>query len=83
MAVSALIVTLDEDRDGAALRALADDGRFTIGPREGDRVAVVLDTPGPDADDAAFDWLRGQPGVAFVDVIAVYLDPLAAASETP
>lgn len=77
MAVSALIVTLQEERSGAALRAIAGDDRFTIGPRDGDRVAVVLDTPEPDADQAAHDWLREQPGVTFVDVVAVYLDSLS------
>jgi len=76
MAVSALIVTLRSGRQDDALGAIAGDDRFAIGPREGDRVAVVLDTPATDADDAAYDWLRAQPGVAFVDVVAVYLDPL-------
>lgn len=74
MAVSALIVTIDEGCD-ATLRAIADDRRFTLGPRQGERVALVLDTPAATDDEAAFEWLRARPGVEAVDVVAVYLDP--------
>lgn len=80
MSVSALVLTLAEDPAAAddALRAIAADGRFTLGQREGPRrVALVQDTPDRDADQAAHDWLLARPGVAFVDVVLVYLDPPA------
>ncbi len=84
MAVSALIVTLSEDPELAqtTLRALGRDARFTVGETRVDRrVAVVLDTPDPAADEAAHAWLRALRGVEFVDVVLVYLDDPAAPQE--
>ncbi|MCO5167415.1 MAG: hypothetical protein M9894_13795 [Planctomycetes bacterium] len=77
--MSALVLTLADDPAAAddALGAIAADARFTLGPREGPRrVALVMDTPDRDADQAAHDWLLARPGVAFVDVVLVYLDPV-------
>lgn len=76
MAVSALVVTLRGDAPPDALRPLEADPRFRTGPAGAGarRVPVVLDTAGPDEDRRAHEWLLGLRGVAFVDVVAVYLD---------
>lgn len=74
MSVSALVVTLEPSRAEAVIESIADDGRFTLGPRAGARQGMVLDTPDAVADRTAHDWLLALPGVLAVDVLAVYLD---------
>lgn len=81
MAVSALVVTLRKNSGPEALLLLAGDGRFLVGPTAGGegplRVPVVLDTASPEEDRRAYEWLLEQAGIAFVDVVAVVLDPEA------
>jgi hypothetical protein len=82
MAVSALVVTLRKNSGPEALLLLSGDSRFLVGSTAGGegpllRVPVVLDTASPDEDRRAHEWLLEQAGVAFVDVVAVVLDPEA------
>ncbi len=81
MPIGALVVTLAEDEAAAAapLRELQADPRFTLGPREGRRVAVVAEAGDAAAGEAAWDWLRALPGVAFVDLVLVHFAQEASA----
>lgn len=74
MPVVGLIVTLSPDPAAAesALAWLGKDQRFTLGPVDGLRVAVVLDTPDREADEAAWDDLAAVAGVAHAE--PVYAD---------
>lgn len=75
MAVSSLVIDIADGAAGDSARdALRADARFTLGPANGTRQAVVLDTPSAIADTDAFDWLRDLPGVRWVTVVRVYLD---------
>lgn len=75
MSISSLVLDVADDATGsAALRLIAADARFTLGPVNGTRHAVVLDTPSIDDDTAAFDWLRDQPGIRLVTLVRAYLD---------
>jgi len=75
VAISSLVIDIADDADGrAAEAALAADPRFTLGPVQGSRRAVVLDTPSALDDTDVFDWLRDLPGVRWVTVVRVYLD---------
>lgn len=75
MSISSLVIDAAPDASGrAALAAVAADPRFTLGPSQGTRHAVVLDTPCAADDTAAFDWLRDLPGVRLVTLVAAWLD---------
>jgi len=76
MPVSGLVITVESrDESGErALRQIAADPAFTIGQREQARVAVVLDTPGRDADRSRWEWVRDLPGVTHVDVVFVHFE---------
>lgn len=75
MGISSLVVDIADDAVGrATLKAIADDERFTLGPAQGTRHAIVVDTPSAVADSAAFDWLQGLDGVRWTTVVRAYLD---------
>jgi hypothetical protein len=75
MSISSLVLDVAEDATGSeALRLIAADARFTIGPANGTRHAIVLDTPSVLEDTDAFDWLRDLPGIRLVTLVSAYLD---------
>ena len=75
MSISSLVLDVAEDATGSeALRLIAADARFTIGPAHGTRHAIVLDTPSVLEDTDAFDWLRDLPGIRLVTLVSAYLD---------
>lgn len=75
MSISSLVLDVAEDATGSeALRIIAADARFTIGPANGTRHAIVLDTPSVLEDTDAFDWLRDLPGVRLVTLVRAYHD---------
>jgi hypothetical protein len=75
MSISSLVIDVADSVAGrAALLAIADDPRFTLGPANGTRHALVLDTPSIADDTDAYDWLRDLPGVAFITLVSAYLD---------
>lgn len=75
MGISSLVIDIADDAQGrAALTAIAGDGRFTLGPAQGTRHAIVVDTPSAGADTDAFDWLRDLAGVRWTTVVRAYLD---------
>ena len=75
MSISSLVIDVADDAAGrSALAALAADRRFTLGPANGARHAIVLDTPSVLDDTAAFEWLRDLPGIRLVTLVRAYLD---------
>lgn len=75
MSISSLVIDIaDDDTGREALRQIAADPRFTLGPANGRRHALVLDTPSVLADSDAFDWLRDLPGIGLVTLVSAYLD---------
>ena len=84
MSISGLVVTLADDAAAeAALASLATDPRLSIGDRFDRRVAVVADTPSPQADLDLWDQLRRTPGIENIDVTFVHLDSDAEAPSGP
>ncbi|MDZ4754570.1 MAG: hypothetical protein SGJ11_08740 [Phycisphaerae bacterium] len=77
MAISGLVVTLHEDSAAAdaAVSALSDDGRVSVGERFGRRVAIVAETGSVAEDRDLWDALLAIPGVEHLDVAYVALDP--------
>jgi hypothetical protein len=81
MAVSSLIIDLAPDGVGEAARtALAADPRVTLGPRAGNRQALVVDCPTAEGDIAFYEHLQRQAGVRLVTLVAAYLDDEAPAT---
>jgi len=74
LAISGLVVTMDDAGVASVLAALRADPRITLGPPAGVRQPVVIETAGPAEDDAVWAWLRSIPGVRFVDVAYVHFD---------
>jgi nitrate reductase NapAB chaperone NapD len=74
MAVSGLVVTVDQARAAAVADTLRADPRFTLGPLQGSRLPVVVETAGVDEDDEVWAWLHSIPGVRFVDVAYVHFE---------
>ena len=76
MAISGLAILLSPVPDlcASALAALADHSELELGPRAGDRIAAVLDTPDARQDRVAVEALAAIPGVLRVDLVCVYFD---------
>lgn len=77
MPVSGLAITLSSDARAAAecLRALETESRIELGPRHGNRLAIVTETQSQEEDKALWAWLDALPGVTLVDVAFVHFDP--------
>jgi ribosomal protein S1 len=73
MTISALVITLDEDRERRelALRALRARADVELGHPHGVRVPVVTDARD---GEAVFEALREIDGVVHVDVVAIAED---------
>ena len=78
MSISSLVIDIADSEEGrAALRAIAGDSRFTLGPAKGTRHAVVVDTPSILDDTSAYEGLRDLQGVGFITLVSAYLDDAA------
>lgn len=75
MPVSGLLLTIDPSHEPALRSALAADLRTTPGELVGTRLPVALDTPSRQADEAAWAWLRALPGVKWIDLVWISIDP--------
>ncbi len=75
MAISALVITLDDDpqRRRAALEALRGDERLTLGEPAGNRLPLVAETRRAREGVELIEGLFTQPGIRFVDVVSVDL----------
>jgi len=74
MPVSGIVVVLNGRDDAGAQRALASDGRCTVGVARGRRVPVVVDAPSPAEGGEVLRSLERLPGVAMIEVVSVDLD---------
>jgi len=75
MSISSMVIDVADNVDGAELLdALRANARFTLGPVNGNRHAIVLDTPSVLDDTAAFEWLRDHAGVRLVTLVRAYID---------
>lgn len=76
MPVSSLLLHLprEEERARALLEELAARPEFWVGPSEGRRAALVLDTPSEEANRRAWRWLRDHPAAVHVDVLAIHFE---------
>lgn len=75
MSISSLVIDVDNGVSGRELlAALATDPRFTLGPADGTRHALVVDTPSSAADTEVYDWLQSHPGIRLVTLVRAYLD---------
>jgi nitrate reductase NapAB chaperone NapD len=80
--ISSLVVTLEdnEQRAADAIAAVASMAVFQVGPLQGSRLPVVLETSdGAQARDW-HDWILRLPGVVSADVAFVSFDPPDVAS---
>lgn len=74
MAISGLVLTVAEGYAAKVTDALRADPRITVGPAQGSRLPVVIETAGVVEDDEAWAWLHSIPGVDFVDVAYVHFE---------
>ena len=76
MAISGLAILLspEPDQRESALSALAAHPQLELGPRNGDRISAVLDTPDTHQDRLAVKQLENLSGVLRVDLVCVYFD---------
>ena len=76
MPISALSLALTNDEHAAeALDALRQHPNVQLGAHVDRRVAAVLDTPDEQTNKRSWSWLNALPGIAFVHVLFVHLDP--------
>lgn len=73
MAISGLVITLDEDPHLhlQALEALRADGRLELGTPCGNRLPVVVATADATEGEAVVEELFTWPGIQFVDLVCV------------
>lgn len=75
MAISSLIIDVAQDSSGsAAVEALSADARVTMGPRVGNRQAIVVECSAAQDDIAFFQKLQTQPGIRLVTLVQAFLD---------
>lgn len=73
MPVSGLVITICEEtrlREDV-IGDLSQHPQMTMGEMEGNRLAVLLDTPTRADDKASLKWLESLPGVMMVEVAFV------------
>ncbi len=75
MPVSSLLMTIDSARESELRECLAVDPRTTLGATFGQRLVLVLETASRRDDTAAWAWLKGLPGVLFIDLVWISIDP--------
>ena len=76
MPVSGLVVSLSQEPQlrAEALDAISREAKITLGEREGNRLAIVLDTDSSQEDRHIWDWLHSLPGIALLEVAFVGFD---------
>lgn len=77
MPVSGLVVSLSQDPQlrAEAIDAINREPNITVGVREGNRLAIVLDTDSSQEDRQIWDRLDSHPGVVLLEVAFVGFDP--------
>lgn len=76
MPISGLVVTLcsDDSRCHETLAALQSHEGIQLGPREDDRLALVLETPDSQSDRQVWEWLQSLPGVVQIEIAVIHFD---------
>lgn len=82
MPISGLVLTLDLTHLDSTLAALGADLRLSLGPREGHRLAVALETESQAADKVAWSDIQALPGVLWIDLAYITIDPNEAEDRT-
>ena len=71
--IAAAVLTLDPSAAPRVLAGLAADPRLLLGPAQGTRVPIVVDTPTAAEGVALVEALLGIEGVVAFDVVSVEL----------
>ncbi len=76
MPISGLVVTLcsDDSRCHETLAALQSHEGIQLGPRQDDRLAIVLETPDSQSDRQVWEWLQSLPGVVQIEIAVIHFD---------
>lgn len=76
MPISGLVVTLcsDDSRCQETLAALQSHEGIQLGPRQDDRLALVLETPDSQSDRQVWEWLQSLPGVVQIEIAVIHFD---------
>jgi nitrate reductase NapAB chaperone NapD len=76
MGVSAVAITLcaEPELHHATLAALAAEPAVTVGPRQGPKLAAVLDTDSRPAERVLLSWIEALPGVLHVALVFCSVD---------
>lgn len=79
MQTCAWVVTLtaDEPRAEAVRQTLRGAGPFTLGPMQGNKLAVVVETTDPHEAQAWHEWAAALPGVENIEVVFVHWEDAA------
>jgi hypothetical protein len=74
--ISGLVASLTADAALAlsALQAIRQHPALELGPQDGRRLPLVLETTNPGESHKLSDWLAELPGVEYVDVAFVHWD---------
>jgi hypothetical protein len=95
MPVSGLVITLARRdtspdiggglRDNAAqvIEQIKQHPHMQLGPQQGQRLPVVLDTPDRETDKACWGWLNSLAGVHHVDVAFIHFEDADAPEHAP
>jgi len=74
MVISGLVLTFNDDDPAAVRELLTADPRFTIGPQQQRRLALVSEDADARAAERTVEWLQTCPGVAGCDLIYARFD---------
>ncbi len=93
MPVSGLVVTLAPPGSipgsspdvviATVIEKIREHPNFQAGPRQDQRLPVVLDTPDKDTDKQCWGWINQLPGVHHVDVAFIHFEDSDAFEITP
>jgi len=79
MPVSGIAITTTGDATiEKVCAALAQDERVQVGPINGRRIAVAIETDSQQEDDALRQWIQQIPDVEHIDIAFVHFDDDAA-----
>jgi nitrate reductase NapAB chaperone NapD len=74
--ISGLVIVFDssEAMSDLAVEQLASHPSIVVGERDGDRVAIVVDSASKDHDVEIWEWIASLPGVSDIKIAFVGFD---------
>ena len=69
--------------DAAVIEQIQQHPNFQAGPRQDQRLPVVLDTPDKETDKQCWGWINQLPGVHHVDVAFIHFEDEEAFEPSP